>query len=398
MGKTVNRCVLIVIDSLGVGAMPDAAQYGDEGSDTLGHIMEKMGKGYALPNLSKLGLYRLAGKKRGNGIVGAYGRMACKSPAKDTTAGHWELAGLVLEKPFPTYPKGFPPGIIVEYEKRIGTRILGNYPSSGTEIINKLGDEHCRTGYPIVYTSADSVFQVAAHESAFGLERLYSVCKTAREMLVGKHAVGRVIARPFVGANGDYTRTSNRRDYALSPFEPTVLDMIKEAGGRVVAVGKIEDIFNGRGISKAVHTGSNGEGMKAIIREIESTDISKKAERTLIFANLVDFDMLWGHRRDVRSYALGLKEFDEFLPSVLSRIKDGDILIVTADHGCDPTFTKHTDHTREFAPVLVYGGKTAGRDLGTRESFADVAQTISALFGLKKMKHGKSFADELGLN
>ena len=325
-------------------------------------------------------------------IIGCYGKMACASPAKDTTAGHWELSGIILDKAFPTYPNGFPKEVISEFEKLIGTKTLGNCTASGTEIIQRLGDEHCRTGYPIVYTSADSVFQIAAHEKTFGLEKLYDICRAARKMLTGEHAVGRVIARPFIGDHGNYTRTENRRDYSLDPFETTILDKIKNSGKQVVAVGKIEDIFNGKGITKALHTHNNTSGMAETLELTVKNDVSQG----LIFTNLVDFDMLWGHRRDVKAYAAGLKAFDDYLPKLIQALKTDDILIITADHGCDPTFTKHTDHTREYVPLLVYG-KNIKQDvnLGARNTFADVAQTIADAFGLEPMKNGTSFLGEI---
>ena len=378
--------------------MPDAAEYGDEGADTLGHTIEAMGPGFSLPNMASLGLsLLLAGKisPASGRVAGGYGKMASASPAKDTTAGHWELAGLVLDKPFPVYPRGFPEGVIREFEKRIGTKTIGNCPASGTEIIRILGDEHCRTGYPIVYTSADSVFQVAAHENAFGLDRLYDACRAARELLSGEHAVGRVIARPFLGDSGQYYRTANRRDFSLDPFSDTILDRIRSAGGDVTAIGKIGDIFNGRGITRALHTSSNREG---ILKTIDAISSTRSNRRELIFANLVDFDMLWGHRRDVKSYATGLQEFDSYLPSILDVLKEDDLLMITADHGCDPTFSGHTDHTREYVPLLVCGKKLMGRaDLGVRSTLSDVAQTIADLFGIEPVKHGKSFRKELGL-
>jgi phosphopentomutase len=325
--------------------------------------------------------------------------MACASPAKDTTAGHWELAGIILDKPFPVYPNGFPSDVIKEFEKKIGTKIIGNTTASGTEIISRLGDEHCRTGYPIVYTSADSVFQIAAHEQVFGLEKLYKICAIARQMLTGKHAVGRVIARPFTGTSGNYSRTLNRRDYSLTPSEPTILDRVKDIQGSVIGVGKIEDIFNKAGITKAIHTSSNREGFLATLELVKKQVSSGAEQRTIIFSNLVDFDMHWGHRRDTEAYAKGLKEFDNWLPELLAALKEEDVLIITADHGCDPTFKKHTDHTREYVPLIVCGKKiNSGVDLGVRKSFADVAQTIADAFRLKPMTNGVSFARELGIS
>ncbi|MFH1368713.1 MAG: phosphopentomutase [Elusimicrobiota bacterium] len=391
---TFKRIILLVLDSAGVGAMPDAGKFGDEGADTLGNVFKASDINFGLINLAGLGLYGLLNPALGLlkiNAKGSFGKMACASPAKDTTAGHWELAGIILEKPFPTYPNGFPQELIQEFEKLIGEKILGNRTASGTVIINELGDEHVKTGCPIVYTSADSVFQVAAHEKTFGLERLYEACRAAREMLTGEHAVGRVIARPFTGGNGNYSRTENRRDYSLDPFEETVLDRAKNAGMHVVGIGKIEDIYNGKGITDAMHTHSNKEGMNSIKEQL-----IHGYENVLIFANLVDFDMLWGHRRDAVGYARGLKEFDEFLPQILALLKEDDMLIITADHGCDPTYTKHTDHTREYVPVLVYGKKVkAGVDLGTRPTFADAAQTIAEALGLGAIKNGTSFLKDI---
>lgn len=387
----IKKIILIVLDSAGVGALPDAGKYNDSGADTIGHIFQSMGESFTLPNMEKLGLYKIIGKNsslKDGDITGCYGKMATRSPAKDTTAGHWEMAGIVLDKPFATYPGGFPKTLIEEFEKRIGAKVIGNEEASGTEIIRRLGDEHVKTGFPIVYTSADSVFQVAAHEEIYGLEKLYGNCETARKMLDGDNAVGRVIARPFTGASGNYVRTANRKDYSLSPADTTVLDKIKEAGGEVIAVGKIEDIFNSRGITKAVHTKGNAEGMKVTLEETARTFGNK----TLIFTNLVDFDMLWGHRRNVEAYAGALKEFDDFLPELERKMGDEDMLIITADHGCDPAFTKHTDHTREYVPLLVYGKKLKKNiDLGIRESLSDIAAGIADIFSLPRMKNGKSF-------
>ena len=394
----INRVILLVLDSVGAGAMPDAASFGDSGADTLGHIFERMGKTYSLPNLASLGLYNIIPRKQPatqEKLSGAFGKMACASAGKDTTVGHWELAGNILKKPFPTYPKGFPKQIIEEFEKRIGTKTLGNKTASGTEIIKELGEEHIRTGYPIVYTSADSVFQVAAHESRFGLEKLYSACKAAREMLTGEHAVARVIARPFTGEPGNFKRTENRRDYSLSPAKKTILDLTAENGGTVVAVGKIKDIFNGRGITDVMATHSNNTGM-AYTLDAVSDKVPAPGKKCLIFSNLVDFDMLWGHRRDVTGYAGALQEFDKFLPALLGKLLDEDILIITADHGCDPTYTAHTDHTREYVPLLVYGKEVRkGASLGTRSTMADVAQTIADIFGFERMENGTSFKKEL---
>lgn len=387
----IRKIVLIVLDSAGVGALPDAEKYNDSGANTIGHIFESMGKDYTLPNMEKLGLYKIIGKSsslKDSDIKGSYGKMVIKSPAKDTTAGHWEMMGIVLDKPFPLYPDGFPKSLIDEFEKRIGTKIIGNETASGTEIIQRLGEEHIRTGFPIVYTSADSVFQIAAHEETYGLEKLYRNCETAREILTGENAVARVIARPFTGSGGKYTRTSNRKDYSLSPIDITVMDEIEKAGGEVIAIGKIEDIFNSKGITRAIHTKSNDEGMKVTLEEASRT----YEKQTLIFTNLVDFDMLWGHRRNVKAYANALREFDNFLPELEDQMGEEDMLIITADHGCDPTFTRHTDHTREYVPLMVYGKKLKSNiDLGIRESLSDIAASIADFFSLSKMKNGKSF-------
>lgn len=411
------KIILIVLDSVGAGALPDAEKYGDKGTNTLKHIFESMGKDFVLPNLGKLGLYDIVSSPfvcTPENIVGNYGKMATMSPAKDTTAGHWELSGVILNKPFPTYSKGFPKGLIEEFEKQIGTKVLGNCVASGTEIIKQLGDEHYKTGYPIVYTSADSVFQIAVAEDlktgrvedwkirgcyteqgegfhCSSLEWLYHICSIARKMLTGEHAVGRVIARPFVKkSDGTFERTSNRKDYSLDPLGETVLDKIVSSGGKVISIGKIKDIFNNRGISVSYHTANNVDGIQKTIDCIsDKTDSDKKQ---LIFTNLVDFDMLWGHRRNVEAYAKGLKYFDEKLPEIISTMSDNDLLMVTADHGCDPTYKVHTDHTREYVPLMVYGKKIKQNiNLGTRNTLSDVAQTIADIFELTPMKNGKSF-------
>ncbi|MDR1952066.1 MAG: phosphopentomutase [Elusimicrobiota bacterium] len=391
----IEKIILIILDSVGAGEMPDSAEYGDKGADTLGHIFKFMGQDYSLANMEKLGLYKILNLKSSlskDDILGCYGKMATKSRAKDTTSGHWEMAGIILEKPFPVFPNGFPDDLICEFEKRIGVKIIGNCAASGTEIINRLGDEHVETGFPIVYTSADSVFQIAAHEKLFGLDNLYKISKIARELLTGDYGVGRVIARPFLGENGNYYRTQNRRDFSLDPVGETILDILKAAGANTVAVGKIEDIFNFRGITKSIHSKSNKEGMRVTLDET----LSEKKGKTLIFTNLVDFDMLWGHRRDIVSYANGLKEFDNYLPQLLSAMTDKDMLIITADHGCDPSYKAHTDHTREYVPLLVYGkALKKGADLGIRDTLSDIDQTIADIFNVSKMKNGKSFKEEI---
>jgi phosphopentomutase len=397
MAGTVERFIIVVLDSVGAGAMPDAAAYGDAGADTLGHIFAALGPGFTMPNLAALGIYDIVKSPLHAPpacAAGAFGTMACASPAKDTTAGHWELAGLVLPRPFPTYPHGFPAELIAEFERRIGTKTLGNVPASGTEIIRRLGEEHCRTGYPIVYTSVDSVFQIAAHETVFGLERLYAACRTARALLIGPHAVGRVIARPFTGGPGGFVRTENRRDFGVDPFAPTILDDVTAAGGTVIGIGKISDIFNGRGLTRAVTAHGNEAAMAATIAAVRQP----AGPRTVVFTNLVDFDMLWGHRRDTAAYGRGLMAFDRELPELQAALRDGDVLIITADHGCDPTFGAHTDHTREYVPLLVSGGPVApGARLGVRATFADVAQTIADAFGLGPRERGTSFMREMSV-
>jgi len=382
-----KRVILIVLDSVGIGELPDAALYNDEGTNTVLHIFEK--RGLNVPNMMKLGLGNIEGlEKLGKEAnpVGAYGRMKEKSKGKDTTTGHWEMSGVILDKAFPTYPDGFSDEIIEEFKQKAGLDgILANTVASGTEIIKEYGEEHIKTGYPIIYTSADSVFQVAAHEEHFGWEKLYKYCEIAREMLVGENAVGRVIARPFIGEVGDFQRTRNRKDYALDPFGKTMLNAIKENGKNVLAVGKIEDIFNGNGITSAVHTVSNMDGVD---KTLEYMDIK---EDGLIFTNLVDFDMMYGHRNDAEGYGKALEDFDARIPEIIEKMEEEDVLIITADHGCDPT-TKGTDHTREHVPILIYGPKVhSGKNIGTRESFSDLAETILDILEVPNLGVGESF-------
>lgn len=387
-----KRVILIVLDSVGAGELPDAYKFGDEGSNTLGHVTEKTG--VELPNMGHLGLGNIISLKsvpENPDAIGGYGKMAEKSAGKDTTTGHWEISGLIIKKPFPIYPNGFPHEIIQEFETKIGRKVLGNKPASGTEIIKELGEEHVKTGYPIVYTSADSVFQIAAHEDVIPLEELYRICEIAREILKGEHAVGRVIARPFNGTPGNFVRTGNRRDFSLKPFEPTVLDMLKEAGHEVFAIGKIEDIFAGQGITKKDHTTNNDEGITATIKAMD------EIKEGLIFTNLVDFDMLYGHRNDVEGYAKALKHFDNRLQEIMEKLAKEDLLIITADHGCDPT-TPSTDHSREYVPLLVYSPlMTHGVNLGVRDTYSDIAATIAEIFKVGPIKHGTSFLKELPL-
>jgi phosphopentomutase len=386
----IRRAILVVLDSVGIGGAPDAARYGDEGSNTLGNTARAVG-GLHLPNLGRLGLGNLTpveGVPPTERPAGAYGRMTEMSPGKDTTTGHWELAGVTLDSPFPVYPDGFPPDLIAEYERRIGRKVLGNYPVSGTVVIQELGQEHMRTGYPIVYTSADSVFQVAAHEEIIPVEELYRICGIAREMLDGEHAVGRVIARPFVGQPGAFTRTERRKDFSLLPPKPTILDRVKEAGLEVMGVGKIEDIFAHRGLTQSNHTGNNMDSLDAILQFMAQDDPG------LIFANLIDFDMLYGHRNNPRGYADTLEAFDRRLPELLAALRRDDLLILTADHGNDPT-TPSTDHSREQVPLLLTGSQVrAGAELGTRSTFADVAATIAELLRVEPPPAGVSFAQQ----
>jgi phosphopentomutase len=387
--KRFRRMVLLVLDSAGVGSMPDAAAWGDAGADTIGHIVaaEKPN----LPELQKLGLgniHEMPSLPPAPEPEGAFGKAAIYSNGKDTTVGHWELAGLVTSKAFPTYPKGFPDRILIPFQKAIGRSVLGNITASGTEIIRELGEEHVRTGKPIIYTSADSVFQVAAHEQVIPLEELYRICRIAREILDGTDRVGRVIARPFVGEPGSFKRTGNRKDFAIPPPDKTLLDYLKGAGFATIGVGKIPSIFDFTGIREHLEAHDNAE---AINQTILSLGHSPEG---LIFTNLVDFDMLWGHRRDSKGYAQGLEYFDRRLPEIREAMRNDDCLIITADHGCDPTYPG-SDHTREYVPILVYGRSLAGGvNLGTRSTLADMGQTIAENFGLR-IPFGSSFLSDL---
>ena len=386
-----KRIAIVVLDSVGVGALPDAHLYGDEGSNTLGHVAKALG-GLKMPNAAKLGIGNIIpieGVSPTQEPQGAWGKMAEVSKGKDTTTGHWELAGLTLKAPFPTYPNGFPPEIMEAFEAKIGRQTLGNYPASGTAIIEELGAEHLRTGFPIVYTSADSVFQIAAHEEIVPLDTLYAWCKLARDLLQGEHAVGRVIARPFLGEVGQFKRTANRKDYSLAPFQATVLDALQEKDIPVYGVGKISDIFAGRGLSESFPTKSNQAGVDRVVELLGS-----KQEDCLIFANLVDFDMVWGHRHDPEGYGRGLEAFDERLPELLAGLGSDDLLFIVADHGCDPTFPG-TDHTREYVPLLVAGPNVDSVDLGVRHSFADVAKTVADFFSIEYETVGVSFLPSL---
>lgn len=378
-----------MLDGCGVGELPDAANYGDIGSNTLSNLSRAIPGGLTLPNLQKLGLgniISISGMEPVSKPLGNYGKMAEKSLGKDSTDGHWEMAGLITEKPFPTYPQGFPPEIIEPFKKAIGRDILANKTASGTEIIKELGDEHEKTGFPIVYTSADSVFQIACHEEVVPLEQLYDWCRIARNILTGEHAVGRVIARPFIGTSGNYQRVGgHRQDFSLKPPKPTILDLFKKAGLEVVGVGKIHDLYAGQGLTQSLHSDDNHDGMAKIL------DAWPKLSQGLLMANLVEFDMTWGHRNDAPGFYQGLRDFDAWLPVLLEAMAEDDILIITADHGNDPT-TISTDHSREYVPLLVYGpGIKSGIALGIRESFSDIAATLAEMFEIKGTGQGKSF-------
>ena len=390
------RAIVLVLDSVGAGALPDAAEYGDVGSNTLGNTSRAVG-GLAMPVLGSWGLGNITeieGVPPTASPLASWGKNAERSAGKDTTTGHWEMMGLVLERPFPTYPHGFPADVIAEFVAKTGVGgILGNTVASGTVIINELGDEHMETGYPIVYTSADSVFQIAAHEERFGLDRLYEVSEIAREMLVGEHHVGRVIAWPFVGPDTDgvYTRTHRRRDFAVKPFEPTALDLLQDAGVPVFGVGKIGDIFAWQGITSSPHVTDNMDGFDHLLAEV------RRPEAGFVFCNLVDFDMLWGHRNDARAYADGLEAVDRRMPELLDAMVEGDLLIITADHGCDPTTEWSTDHSREYTPLIAKTkGVDAGADLGVRSTFGDIGETVLDFYGLPdRCGRGTSFLPEV---
>jgi len=389
----IKRVILIVLDSVGVGSLPDAQRFNDDGANTLLHIYQARGS-LDIPNLCSLGMGKITDVGcRDAEIKACYGKMGERSPNKDTTTGHWELAGIVLDVPFPTYPTGFPPDIIEEFERKIGTKTLGNYPRSGTEILKELGKRHVETGYPIVYTSADSVFQVAAHEGIVPVETLYEYCRIARNILTGKHAVVRVIARPFRGSPGRFKRTdAARRDFSLAPPEETLLDRTKKQGFFVAGVGKIGEIFSHRGLTEEMHTNDNRDGVDKTI------GLMRKYQKGtgLIFVNLVDFDMVYGHRRNVEGYARALEAFDRRIPEIMDALSKEDVLIITADHGCDPAYGVHTDHTREYVPLLVCGqGIRKSIDLGTRDTFADCGQTIADMLGAGVLKYGRSFKEEV---
>lgn len=380
----ISRVVLIVMDSVGIGELPDAKRYGDEGSDTLGHIHAAVP--LRIPTLRRMGLAQIANI---DGPVpparGAYGRMAQASAGKDSVTGHWEMAGIVLDRAFPTFPQGFPPDLVVEFEGRIGRPTLGNVVASGTAIIDQLGAAHVQTGAPIVYTSADSVFQIAAHEHVVPIDEQYRICHVAFEMFARGLGVARVIARPFIGQPGSFSRTANRRDFALEPAGRTLLDAVRAAQHNVVAIGKIEDLFAGRGVTRAIHTSSDDDGMDVLERELRT------AASGLLFVNLVDFDTKYGHRNDIAGYAENLERFDARLGDLRRQLGHGDLLVVTADHGNDPS-TPSTDHSREYVPVLLTGGAVRPDvNLGTRATFADLGQTLAEVFEVPPLAHGHSF-------
>ena len=385
------RVFLIVLDGVGIGEQPDADDYGDRGSNTLLHVAEAVG-GLTLPRLEKLGLGRLLDLPGVRAIAdpaSAYARLTERSPGKDSTTGHWELAGIQLERAFPTFPNGFPEELLERWCERTGRGWMGNVASSGTEIISRFGEEHQKSGRLIVYTSADSVFQVAAHETTVPIEELYAACRSARGLLEGEHAVGRVIARPFLGLPGNYARTARRRDFSLVPPQATLLDRLSEAGHRVVTVGKVDELFAGRGVTEAIHTAGNGEGQELLL------DLARRPGEGLVFANLVDFDQAYGHRNAPVGFARALESFDDCLGEFLQRLRSDELCMITAEHGNDPT-TPSTDHAREYTPLLVAGPNVqAGVDLGTRETFADVGMTIAHLFGVKALESGRSFLREI---
>lgn len=386
-----NRVFLIVMDSVGIGEAPDAEQFGDKGADTLGHIAEAM-NGLNMPNMEKLGLGNIKevkGIKAVDEPLAYYTKMQEASSGKDTMTGHWEIMGLRIDTPFQVFPEGFPKELIDQLEEKTGRKVIGNKPASGTAIIDELGKEHMETGALIVYTSADSVLQIAAHEEVVPLDELYKICEIARELTLDeKYMVGRVIARPFIGEPGNFQRTANRHDYALKPFERTVMNELKDNGLDVIALGKISDIYDGEGITKAIRTVSNMDGMDKIVQS------SKEDFRGLCFLNLVDFDALFGHRRDPEGYGKALEEFDNRLPELMDNLKEDDLLIITADHGNDPTH-HGTDHTREYVPLLVYAKGKKGKELPLRKTFADIGATIAENFQVKAPRYGMSFLKDI---
>ena len=385
-----KKVALIVVDALGIGAQPDAAAYGDAGADTFGHVYRQCQPD--LPNLADLGLLAAAGIEGDEEPLGCYGKLREAAAGKDTTTGHWDLAGLTLKKPFPTYPDGFPAELIQQVEQEIGMEVIGNVAASGTEIIERLGSEHLRTGKPIVYTSADSVFQIAAHEAIIPPTELWHICRLARRVLTGQHAVGRVIARPFIGNPGEFQRTANRKDFSLDPVGKTMLDLLKEAGRDVIGIGKIEDIFNHRGLTASNHAAGNTACLDVLAEALKKPRLNG-----LVFVNLVDTDMLYGHRNDAEGYARALEEIDRRLPEIMGLLGEDGMLIVTGDHGCDPLFPG-TDHTREYTPVLCWSlAAQEGVNLGQRDTFADVSATVLEALGVRNTLDGKSFWGDIKL-
>ena len=385
-----KRVFLIVLDSFGIGEADDAEKFGDKGANTLRSVSKS--EHFDLKNLKSMGLFNIDGVdylEETDMPKAAFGRFSEVSQGKDTTVGHWEICGVISEKPLPTYPDGFPNEIIEEFSQECGRGVLCNKPYSGTEVLNDFGKNHMESGDLIVYTSADSVFQIAAHEEVVPVDKLYEYCRIAREILKGEHGVGRVIARPFRGEEGNFERTSDRHDFSLEPPEKTILDYVKESGKDVIAVGKIKDIFAGRGITSSVYTSSNADGIRRTL------EISDKDFEGLCFVNLVDFDMVYGHRNDVDGYAKALTEFDKSLPGIIEKLRDEDLLIITADHGCDPGFTKSTDHTREHIPVLIFGKRIKVKNLGTREGFSHIGKTVCDYLGVKADTAGVSFLSEI---
>lgn len=388
----IKRAVLIVLDSVGVGELPDAADYGDVGSNTIKNIYKNV-ENFSLPNMEKLGMLNIDGlnelKKSDAIYTGSVCKCSEKSKGKDTTTGHWEISGIILDNPFPVFQNGFPKEFINEFEKKVGRKTIGNYPASGTEIIKILGKEHVETGSLIVYTSADSVFQIAAHEDVIPLEELYNICKIAREMLQGEIGVGRVIARPFIGTNDNFSRTKNRRDFSLVPTSDTMLDYIKNDNKEVFAIGKIEDIFVNKGITKSIHTTNNTDGIEATINAINEDF------EGLIFTNLVDFDMIYGHRNDIVGYSEALKYFDNKLPDIISSLKQDDVLIITADHGCDPS-TKSTDHSREYIPLIFFGKDIKeNNNIGILDTFSCIGKTILDILNINNNIKGYSVKENI---
>ena len=380
-----KRVFLIVLDSFGIGEMEDAVDYGDKGTSTLRSVFAS--PEFSMPNMTQMGLFNMDGVDFGNPVANPTARIARMKEAsrgKDTTIGHWEIAGVLSKKPLPTYPNGFPEDVLKAFSEATGRGILCNKPYSGTEVIKDYGDEHVKTGKLIVYTSADSVFQIAAHEDVVPVETLYEYCRIARKILQGEHGVGRVIARPFIGADGNYTRTPKRHDFSLEPPATTMLDQLKENGKAVISVGKIKDIFAGRGITDFVYTKGNEEGIEKTLSYLDQDFAG------LCFVNLVDFDMLYGHRNDVDGYAKALHYFDSKLPEIIGKLREDDVLMITADHGCDPGYKESTDHSREHTPFLMYGAKVTPGNLGTRETFADIGATVLDYFGIKPAFDGTS--------